>query len=1134
MSIFDWFRRRSEPDPEPTRQQVAERVANADLTPGYRAHVPLGQIFGYDNQIPPLWMFYNEVDLMLLHPNVQIALDYYKSGIAAAEFEVQTRHVGVRAFVEQQLARLWASGLPRVQEGYDYGWIGGQVMYRQDDDGRLAFDTFLTYHPRDVRVLTRGGKYMGIRVSGVPGSKGAVDLWGPSVGLAKAFWYAHRAQFGRMFGRSQILGAWRPWRKLASKDGGEDVIEMAVYRFGIRGPVAKYPPGTPNADEDGRDRRNPSNAEAAQYIAEQYKAGAAVSLPSTRYDDGNPQWELDIPKSGDALNVDSLINYTGDLEKKISMGVGVPPELLQAAETGSGYSGRQIPLEAFYEGQQTVARAIVSAFLEQVVKPLVCWNFGERYEQFDVDVLPLLATRKKRLGSEEPGQDSRQRRPDGTFGPAGGIMLDTHGWDESEHPRGQPDNAGQFAEAHMTLGQYERHLRQTGQRGDYGPGMGNVKLAHRTHVEDALRGGVGIPLDVRQDHPDLAARYAHVKPATHRQELARGKRDRKSKLVADAEEDGISAEDLHGLAAEIRQLDREEVEQHNRMLADARKALDHYGKTHRTMGARAAKGGAGQIEDVSHVPGIDVVARSMAGQYPGMFGKNYGYDSSTGADTDDDTDQILFGYLQEGSRSPMSEEDAYAKAHARLADDAREKRLAAADEPAYDGPEEPPGFVADQNRPTEPWEMSSTEYARARSKNILTAAKAHYKLGFIGLPTPDRESSRANRIALAKSAGFEMSSPRYVEAVTSWPLHKLHVAAALGGGNAVPTRVLKQYPDLMPAGVMLSTSPARGFGLAAVWEAVASSRIRLVRDLVKAFVRTGPFGWLDEAGNIVQAFREVYSQAVTISRLSAALAAIRRVANDSQTRLPVFAEAVPPADSPPDDVWATPETISDDPDAQPIVSLTMIEEAARDLARRKLLTRADFDALAAEARAESFTVAGVHEESVLGTIRDLTERAVAEGETKREWRGNVEEALGENPFLSRNHEETVFRANVQSAYSNGMDRVLENPMVADLFPYAAIDPILDARCRPWHSALATAGIDGTNVYYRDDPTFKMCRPPSDYGCRCGWRPMTLAQAAAAGVREAQLWLETGNPPISRTFVRPPANWQQSPGWVSAI
>src|SRR5262249_21071406 len=79
----------------------------------------------------------------------------------------------------------------------------------------------------------------------------------------------------------------------------------------------------------------------------------------------------------------------------------------------------------------------------------------------------------------------------------------------------------------------------------------------------------------------------------------------------------------------------------------------------------------------------------------------------------------------------------------------------------------------------------------------------------------------------------------------------------------------------------------------------------------------------------------------------------------------------------------------------------------------------------------------------------------------------------------------------------------------------------DSRARPEHRHLERLGLDGTAVYRRDDPVILQFWPPWDYNCRCAVVPLTVADAAARGVKEAQEWLRTGQPPAAPAFVAPP-------------
>lgn len=213
-------------------------------------------------------------------------------------------------------------------------------------------------------------------------------------------------------------------------------------------------------------------------------------------------------------------------------------------------------------------------------------------------------------------------------------------------------------------------------------------------------------------------------------------------------------------------------------------------------------------------------------------------------------------------------------------------------------------------------------------------------------------------------------------------------------------------------------------------------------------------------------------------------------------------------------------------------SYTIIQEAAKSLAEKNVLTRPQYDALESAARAKALVVAGVDATETLTKIRDTLAENVRNGADYPTFKQKILSAVDKGTFLSDAHNETVFRTNVQTAFSDGQMTVLSNPLVRAGFPYSAYDSIHDDRVRDHHLALDTAGISKTNIYRSDDPVFQTFRPPWDYNCRCSWTPITIRQAAEKGISEAQEWLETGIEPSPPAFVimpnfAPPDGFQRS-------
>lgn len=190
----------------------------------------------------------------------------------------------------------------------------------------------------------------------------------------------------------------------------------------------------------------------------------------------------------------------------------------------------------------------------------------------------------------------------------------------------------------------------------------------------------------------------------------------------------------------------------------------------------------------------------------------------------------------------------------------------------------------------------------------------------------------------------------------------------------------------------------------------------------------------------------------------------------------------------------------------------LIEEAAKRLADRQIMTRSQWEAAALAAREQAFFVTADISIETIDTIRNAMVYDLDEGTSLKGFTEAVEKALGGSP-IGPSHLENVYRTNVQAAFRDGRETLASDPIVSAVFPYQAYDAIHDSRARHDHLALGGLGLDGTNIYRRDDPVWDYFTPPWDYNCRCGVNLLTIEAAARAGVREAKEWLRTGKPPI---------------------
>lgn len=123
-------------------------------------------------------------------------------------------------------------------------------------------------------------------------------------------------------------------------------------------------------------------------------------------------------------------------------------------------------------------------------------------------------------------------------------------------------------------------------------------------------------------------------------------------------------------------------------------------------------------------------------------------------------------------------------------------------------------------------------------------------------------------------------------------------------------------------------------------------------------------------------------------------------------------------------------------------------------------------------------------------VTDALTTSITEGEGRTDWRKRLNDIVETKPGF----DETLARTTIHHAYLAGQNEVLEEPVIADLFPYRKYFATLDNRVDPDH-----AEMDG-KVYHKEsrlarEATAKLHR----YNCRCSETPLTEEDAIAEGI-----------------------------------
>lgn len=186
------------------------------------------------------------------------------------------------------------------------------------------------------------------------------------------------------------------------------------------------------------------------------------------------------------------------------------------------------------------------------------------------------------------------------------------------------------------------------------------------------------------------------------------------------------------------------------------------------------------------------------------------------------------------------------------------------------------------------------------------------------------------------------------------------------------------------------------------------------------------------------------------------------------------------------------------PVPKPLDALTLaFAEALNFFQAKDIVTPDEWDRLSDQARKRAFSVAGVTKASIIGQAWKAIDTALAKGTTFGDFQAEVgpalERAWGGSVKAPNWRLETIFRTNVQSAYSAGRYQVTMDPDIVELRPFRMFDAIMDSRT----SAVCEA-CDGT-ILPLDDPWWSGHLPPCHHACRSGFISLSPRQADKRGV-----------------------------------
>jgi hypothetical protein len=203
------------------------------------------------------------------------------------------------------------------------------------------------------------------------------------------------------------------------------------------------------------------------------------------------------------------------------------------------------------------------------------------------------------------------------------------------------------------------------------------------------------------------------------------------------------------------------------------------------------------------------------------------------------------------------------------------------------------------------------------------------------------------------------------------------------------------------------------------------------------------------------------------------------------------------------------------------VNYPVIEAASETIQSLRLVARSEYTRLSLEERRHVFSLPGIENVQTLAILKGILAECFERGDDFKQFTRKVVQALGRTVAPAADDLERVFRAHANRAYIDGLLKTMAHPVVSGGFPYLMFSAIADERTPATHLALEHFGLNGTAIYRIDDPFWKRFMPPLTDLCRCGVVQLTICHAAEYGVKEAEEWLRTGQPPQRPAWVQLP-------------
>ncbi len=353
-----------------SRQEIKATVATTDPLADYenRRTSFWGELI--IQGLPPWYLWIGRA-MLDSDPLVRFAINVRNAALMPAEITVKAKNEMYAAWIQKQWDFLWNHHRSKFTSAKKYGFSALQAIWKLDERDYLTLTDCKDYSPEDSKCLLQDNRIVGMTVK-------SKKVFSP-----QALWMTFGSEFGNPYGTGILRRMYPAWFEKWMNHGAKKLLQLRMLKDAYIGDIFWYPPDQIVEIPDGQGGvKSMPWRDVFREIGENRTSGNVLTLPLLLDSNGKELTRYTPPQ--DTGSASQIFEWNDLVDSKILQAADVPREVIEAAETGSGYSGRSIPFLTMLSVCNDELVEMVQCF-RRLIEPVIWLNWGV---EPDFEIIP--------------------------------------------------------------------------------------------------------------------------------------------------------------------------------------------------------------------------------------------------------------------------------------------------------------------------------------------------------------------------------------------------------------------------------------------------------------------------------------------------------------------------------------------------------------------------------------------------------------------------------------------------------------------------------------------------------------------------------------------------------------------------